>query len=67
MKIYEQKNGYNVIVSGSVIIDNVKHRVKAGFVSCNAGLNHKAWDITKEKDVCLKCFKIDNVQLKFDF
>lgn len=67
MKVYEQRNGLNVIVAGSVIIDSVKHRVNAGFVSCNRSLNNRAWDITKEKEICLKCFKIDNVQLKFDF
>jgi hypothetical protein len=63
--IYEIKNGLRVCEEGSVVIDNVKHYIKKGFVICNPSLNGRSWNTTKEKEVCKECHeKTINKQLK---
>jgi hypothetical protein len=70
--IYVKKDGYNVINSGSVVIEGIEHRINNGWVYCDLSLQNKAFDITPKKDVCPKCFpdykkvraKISPIQLK---
>jgi len=56
---FEIKNGLKVWVSGSVVIESVRHIVRAGFIKCNHVLNGKSWNTTKELYRCSECFKDD--------
>lgn len=53
MTIQDQNN---VIVSGSVIIENLLHKVTDYYVFCNSNLNCEAWNITKQTGECAICF-----------
>lgn len=50
-------DGRKVWVSGIVVIDEIAHRVHNGFIYCSPSLNHKAWDITQQKEKCPICFE----------
>jgi hypothetical protein len=55
--IYENKDGYNVATSGTVVIESVLHRIKNGYVVCDNSLNHKSWNTTTPERYCSECFK----------
>lgn len=56
MNVYKQVKGLNVLESGDVIIKGQQHRVEGGFVVCNPGLNHYAWNTTQKTGCCEKCY-----------
>jgi hypothetical protein len=53
---FREINGLNVLVSGPVVIECVRHRIENYFVYCNPGLNSKSWGTTEQKSICHICF-----------
>lgn len=63
--LYKENNGLPVCEEGPVIIEGVEHYVKGGFVSCDAGMNSRAWNTTKKESRCGKCYR-EPVQYKLE-
>ena len=53
---YIKKNGYDVIDSGSVVIETIEHRVNNGWVYCDLSLQNRSFNTTLKKGICSKCF-----------
>ena len=65
--VYIKKDGFNVIESGSVVIEGIEHRINHGWVYCNLSLQNKSFNTTSKKGVCEKCFpgyKVPEKQMK---
>ena len=61
---YKTKNGLNVCHKGWVVIDNVQHFIKDGYVVCNPSLNHSAWNITDPKSTCSECKELVDIEME---
>ena len=46
------------ILSGTISIDGVAHRVAAKYVVCNPSLNARAWNVTEPTALCPLCFNV---------
>ncbi len=63
---YRVEDGLKVCKNGEVIIDGVRHLVQDGFVKCSRVMNCRAWNVTREKELCPVCYHQPR-QLSFDF
>lgn len=65
LKMQYKNDGRNVCDNGEVVINHVRHIVRAGFVKCSASLNCSAWNTTNEESVCEKCYPVQG-ELNFN-
>jgi hypothetical protein len=55
-RVYENRDGRQVVVSGPAVIEEVMHRCNDYYIVCNSSLNQKAWGTTEQKSVCKICY-----------
>ena len=49
----------NLHVDTTVVIEGTLHKVISKYVYCNRSLNGRSWDTTQQRNICEKCFDID--------
>lgn len=53
---YIKIDGYNVIDSGSIVIEGIQHRMNNGWVYCDTSLQSRSFNTTLKNGICPKCF-----------
>ena len=52
---YRTEKGLQICEEGTVVIEGVRHYVRAGYVYCDPALNHRAWNVTEAVSTCEVC------------
>ena len=49
----------NLHVDTTVVINGTLHKVTSKYVYCNRSLNSRSWDTTEQRNICEKCFDVN--------